>query len=78
MNVASKTNNMDEVSEWNEQTQVSDDETGYESERSEVSDDDEYEINTSTNKKPANNFKTSNKKQRSTINDNYNGITKKA
>ena len=43
---------MDEVSEWNEQTQTSDVETGYESECSEVSDDDEYEINTRTNKKP--------------------------
>ena len=41
-----------EQSEWNEQTQMNDDETGYESERSEMSDDDEYDINTSTNKKP--------------------------
>ena len=31
---------------------MNDDKTGYESERSEMSDDDEYEINTSTNKKP--------------------------
>ena len=39
-------------SEWNEQTQMNDNKTGYESECSEMSDDDEYEINTSTNKKP--------------------------
>ena len=38
-----------EQSEWNEQ---SDDETGYESEHCELSDDDEHKINTSTNKKP--------------------------
>ena len=36
-----------EESEWNNQTQASDDETGYESEHS-----DEHEINTTTNKKP--------------------------
>ena len=56
-----------EQSKWNERTRASNDETGYESERSEesewdeqgethdeseVSDDDEHEINTSTNKKP--------------------------
>ena len=41
-----------EQSEWNEQTQMNDDKTGYESECSEMSDDDEYKINTSTNKKP--------------------------
>ena len=51
MNAANKTNKLSEVSEWNEQTQASDDETGYESEHSEMSDDDEYKINTNTNKK---------------------------
>ena len=66
---------------------MNDDKTGYESECSEMSDDDEYKINTSTNKKPiitdkarkrfASNFKTSNKKQRQRINNNYNGTTKK-
>ena len=43
--------NCGELSEWNDQTQASDDEMGYESEQSEVSDNDE-QINTSTNKKP--------------------------
>ena len=43
--------NCSKQSEWNEQTQASDDETGYESEHSEVSNDDEPEINTSANKK---------------------------
>ena len=46
--------NCSEQSEWNEQTLVSDDETGYESERSDNEElvSDEHEINTSTNKKP--------------------------
>ena len=52
VNVVNRENGMSEVSEWNEQTLVSDNETGYESEHSEVSDDDERKINTSTNKKP--------------------------
>ena len=57
VSVVNRANGMSEVecidqSEWNEQTQVRDDETGYESERSDVSDDDEHKINTSTNKKP--------------------------
>ena len=43
--------NCSEQSEWNDQTQASDDETGYESEHSEVSDNDEHEINTSMSKK---------------------------
>ena len=46
--------NCSEQSEWNEQTLVSDDETGYESERSDNEElvSDERELNSSTNKKP--------------------------